>query len=167
MKYLVITLFICFFGTHSYAQGSWNIAYVEIDALNASHLNAKVKLDFKHEWLVFKKPEKRSIRHFIVPEDTASLMINNVQTTLLERRSIYTDHGSFNDQFLEIENGNKKISQRIYDTELLQIEENRVKVQVVIQHYKMRGKTVKEELESEAVELWLDKSILDGVMIEK
>lgn len=88
-------------------------------------------------------------------------------TVLIEKRVIYVDHGSFNDQFLEIENYDKNISKRIYETEIIQLERDSIKVRVVIQNYKLANEKIKEELESATVEFWLDKDKLDGIMIKK
>ncbi|MDO5970871.1 hypothetical protein Q4Q35_13740 [Flavivirga aquimarina] len=136
MKYILTIMIIWFTGTNSFSQGSWNIGYIEIDSLNSDYLNTQIKLDFKHDWLEMKKPEKRKIRHYVSPKDTAYLLIDNYKTVLIERRTIYVDHGSFNDQFLEIENYNKELSRRIYDTKIIQLEEDRIKVRVVIKNYK-------------------------------
>ena len=106
------------------------------------------------------------MRHYVAPEATAYLLINNSKTVLTERRKIYVDHGSFNDQFLEIENYDKNISKRIYDTEIVQLEKDSIKVRVVIQYYKIQNEKIKEELESEIVEFWIDKDKLDGIMIK-
>tara|TARA_B110001452_G_C14930246_1_gene325299 strand:+ start:258 stop:581 length:324 start_codon:yes stop_codon:yes gene_type:complete len=106
------------------------------------------------------------VRHYVRPEDTAYILINNGKTVLIERRAIYVDHGSFNDQFLEIENYDKNICKRIYDTEIIGLEEDRIKVRVEIQNYKMNNEKIKEELESETVEFWIDKDKLDGIMIK-
>ncbi|PKG42584.1 hypothetical protein [Psychroflexus sp. MES1-P1E] len=166
MRYILSIIFIGFIGTSCFSQGSWNIGYVEIDSLNSDYLNTQIKLDFKHDWLKIKKPEKRSVRHYVTPQDTAYLLINNGKTVLIERRAIYVDHGSFNDQFLEIENYDKSISKRIYDTEIVQLEKDRIKVRVVIQNYKMRNEKIDKELESKTVEFWIDKDKLDGIMIK-
>ena len=167
MRYILSIILIGFFGTNCFTQGDWNIGYVEIDSLSSEYLNTQIKLDFKHDWLKIKKPEKRSVRHYITPEDTTYLLINNGKTVIIERRAIYVDHGLFNDQFLEIENHNKNISKRIYDTELVQLEKDRIKVRIVIQNFKMRNEKIKEELESETVEFWIDIDKLDGIMIKK
>jgi hypothetical protein len=166
MRYIFSIILIGFIGGNCFSQGSWNIGYVEIDSLNSDYLNTQIKLDFKHDWLKIKKPEKRSVRHYVIPEDTAYILINNGKTVLIERRAIYVDHGSFNDQFLEIENYDKNICKRIYDTEIIGLEEDRIKVLVEIQNYKMNNEKIKEELESETVEFWIDKDKLDGIMIK-
>lgn len=166
MRYILSIILIGFIGGNCFSQGNWNIGYVEIDSLNSDYLNTQIKLDFKHDWLKIKKPEKRSVRHYVTPEDTAYILINNSKTVLIERRAIYVDHGSFNDQFLEIENYDKNISKRIYDTEIIGLEEDRIKVLVEIQNYKMNNEKIKEELESKTVEFWIDKDKLDGIMIK-
>jgi S-adenosylhomocysteine hydrolase len=167
MRYILSIILIGVIGTNCFSQGSWDIGYVEIDSLNSDYLNTQIKLDFKHDWLKIKKPEKRSVRHYVMPEDTAYILINNGKTVLTERREIYVDHGSFNNQYLEIENYDKNISKRIYDTEIVQLEKDRMMIRVVIQYYEMKNEKIKEELESETVEFWIDKDKLDGIMIKK
>ena len=167
MRYFISIILIGLIGTSCFSQGSWNIGYVEIDSLNSDYLNTKVKLDFKHDWLVMEKPEKPSIRHYVAPKDRAYLLMNNSKTVLIERRAIYADHGSFNDQFLEIENYDNNISKRIYDTEIIQLEKDSLKVRAVIKNYAIRNKKVEEELKSETVEFWIDKDKLDGIIIKK
>ncbi|MBD3637593.1 MAG: hypothetical protein HUJ25_09590 [Crocinitomicaceae bacterium] len=163
---LTLIIIVWFIGANCFAQGSWDIGYVEIDSLNSDHLNTQIKLDFKHDWVEIKQPEKKGIRHYVSPKDTAYLLINNQKTVLIERRAIYVDHGSFNDQYLEIENYNEALSSRIYDTEIIQLEADRIKVRVVIKNYKMKNEKIIEELESVIVEFWIDKEKLDGIMIK-
>ena len=141
MRYILSIILIGFIGTNCFSQGSWNIGYVEIGSLNSDYLNTQIKLDFKHDCPKIKKWKRRSLRHYVAPEDTAYLLINNSKTVLTERRKIYVDHGSFNDQFLEIENYDKNISKRIYDTEIVQLEKDSIKVRVVIQYYKIQNDT--------------------------
>lgn len=165
MRHFLIILITWFSGITCYSQGAWNIGYVEIDSLDTRYLNTPIKLDFKHHWRKIKKPEQRSIRHYVTPEDTAYLLINNEKVTAIERRVIYVDHGSFNEQFLKIENHDKNVSRGIYDTEILQLEDNRIRVRALIRSYKVRNGKLKEVLESETVEFWVEKDKLDGVMI--
>lgn len=167
MRYILIIMIIGFIGTNCYSQGSWDIGYVEIDSLSSENLNVPIKLDFKHYWAKMKEPQKKHIRHFVTPEDIAYLSINNNKAVLIEKRAIYIDHGSFNDQFLEIENYYKNGKRRIYDTEILQMEEDRIKVRVLIQCFKLQNGETKEELESETVEFWIEKDKLDGIMIKE
>lgn len=164
----ILTIALAFLiGTNSYSQGSWNIGYVEIDSLNSDYLNAKIKLDFKSNRVTIRRSEKVSIRHFVVPEDTAYLLINKNKITLIEKRAIYPDHGSFDDQFLEIENHDKNISERIYDTEILRLEEKRIKVRITIKSFSIQREKISKEFKSEYLEFWIDRNKLDGVMIEK
>ena len=166
MKYILNVILTGIIAINGFSQGSWNIGYVEIDSLDSDYLNTQIKLDFKHDWMKIEKPKKRSVRHYVSPKDTAYILINNGKTVLIERRAIYVDHGSFNDLFLEIVNYENDISKRIYDTEIIQIERARIKVRVVIQSYEIRNEQIKEELESETLEFWIDKDKLDGIMIK-
>ena len=48
MKNTFLALLITFIAFTAFAQGSWDIGYIEIDSIRISDVGRTVKLDFRH-----------------------------------------------------------------------------------------------------------------------
>jgi hypothetical protein len=100
MHKLLFLMFLILSTLSSKSQGGWNIGYIKIDSINKTHIGQKVKVDFKS--VPKEIPNTlRSIRSYVGTKDTGSITIDSTLLILLERRVIYVDHGSYDDQFLE------------------------------------------------------------------
>ena len=165
MKITLIALSILLISSKSFPQGSWDIGYIKIDSVQTSDIGRMVKLDFRHHWPDNHIPNSRWIRTFVTPEDTARLKTCDVETIIVERRKIYVDHGSFYDQYLELESENENLSKRIYDTKLIAIEDRKLKFTLTVETFEMKKTKRGNKLKTENCEVWVDRKELDGLLI--
>ena len=158
MKY-VLFIFLIFLGKlGALAQGSWDIGYIEVDSITFSDIGKLVKIDFRHNLSPDKKSIPKGIRDFLSPQDTLTLIYDSQELTFIEKRKIYVDHGSYNDQFLELKNKNLSFNSRIYNSKLLKIEDNKFMFEITIE--------AESKSNLSTINLWIDKKYLDGVMIQ-
>ena len=151
---------------NSFSQGSWDINYIEIDSIKKSDIGKTVKIDFKHEWSKNYKHKSKWIRAFLIPQDSGQILLDNKKIDVIEIRKIYVDHGSFNDQYLELESENKNQTIRIYNSELLEIELDRLKFNISIETFEFKDEKLGNKLDTNNQEVWIDKKELDGLIIK-
>ena len=167
MKNVLLTLIITFVEFTACAQGSWDIGYIEVDSIRISDVGRAVKLDFKHIWAEQGEPRSKSIRKYVTPEDTNQIIVDGNKVNLIEKRKIYVDHGSFNDQYLELESEDPNVSVRIYSSVLQGIEKDKLKFSVVIETFEVKKEKLGKKVKTETFEIWVDKKDLDGLMVKK
>jgi len=161
---LILTLFaISSIAISSNAQGSWDMGYLEIDSIDSTDIGKSVKLDFKTEGL--DKP--RSIRTYIAREDDGEIIVDGNTIKVFEKRKIYVDHGSFSDQFLELESSETDQQRVIYQSELLEIEPESLKFMIQIDTYKTTKKKRGDKLGAEKHFVWVDRDLLDGLIVKR
>lgn len=166
MKSSFTILIVCLIGFNSFSQGSWNIGYIEVDSINKSDIGKTVNIDFKHEWLENNKPKSKSVRRFIGPRDSAEIFLDNKKMNVIEKREIYADHGSFNDQYLELETENKNKTIRIYNSKLIEMEPNRLKFTISMETFEIKNGKLGNKINTNNQEIWIYKKELDGLMIK-
>lgn len=167
MKNTFLTVLITFIAFTAFAQGSWDIGYIEIDSIQISDVGRTVKLDFRHTWPGQVEPALKSVRKYVSPEDTSQIILDGKKVDVIEKRKIYVDHGAFDDQYLALESEDPNLSLRIYDTILLEIEKDRFKFYIVIETFRNRQEKPGEKIKTETSEIWIDKKDLDGLIVRK
>ena len=159
MKRLFVSILPFIFTSVSSAQGSWNIGYIPVDRLHKDHIGKIIRIDFKTLNLIRETSKTRNIRDFVGTRDTATLFIDSTEIKVAERRKIYPDHGSYDDQFLDCLNCNGLIFQ-IYDAEIVEIGEHSILFKLEIE---TQEKTSKKPNKFSKL-VWIDKAGLDGMM---
>ncbi|HOX83971.1 MAG TPA: hypothetical protein PLS08_13150 [Chryseolinea sp.] len=165
MKKLILVVLLGPVGCSAFCQGSWNIGYIEVDSITSANIGALVKIDFKHFGNKTNSKSKH-IRHYITHQDSAIVLCDYKEIRVVERRTIYVDHGSFSDQYLEILDENNRMVKRIHDSRLIEIEENRLRFLIIIDTYENHNSARDAKIDSNVKKVWIDKINLDGLMIE-
>jgi hypothetical protein len=151
------SIFLAFLTIYCNAQGSWDIGYINVDSINRQHVGMIVRLDFKSINPFTSSDGQRHIRSYIGTKDTGSVSIDKSLITLIERRKIYVDHGSYNDQYLECINC-RQDSLFIYDAKILGVDQQIIHFQIDIEIKK------DNQLLKKQVSILVDRSKLDGLM---
>ena len=167
MKNVLLTIIVAFGEFTAFAQGSWDIGYIEVDSIPISDVGRAVKLDFKHIWAEQGEPRSKLIRNYVTPEDTNQIIVDGNKVNLIEKRKIYVDHGSFRDQYLELESKDPNLSIRIYDSVLQGIEKDKLKFSIVIETFEVKKEKLGKKVKTETFEIWVDKKDLNGLMVKK
>lgn len=151
-----------------FSQGAWNIGYIHADSINESTIGIPVKIDFKHDFLESVAIRRNWVRNYIQWEDSTVVFMDRIVVQLIEKRFLYTDHGSFDDQYILISpRGSGKKENRIYDTQLLKIEGEQLLFELRIETYIQRnGKWLLSDEPPLKSEIWLSRDQLDGLMIK-
>lgn len=139
----------------SSAQGSWNIGYISIDTLNKRHIGRTVRIDFKTPKIKKEPAAKRHIRSYVGTRDTGVIELDAALMSVTEKRRIYPDHGNYDDQFLECLDC-KGSSFRIYDAEILEVDEQSILFRIVTVLVGKKDKHSKL--------IWIERDKLDGVL---
>ncbi len=107
-----IVILIC--AISAYSQGSWDINYISLGALNTSFIGKEIRIDFKSSNVDTVNGEVKSlaVRKLLSKKDTVSLVINNKSVELIEHWRLYVDHGVLADQYLE--SVTQQVKKRIY-----------------------------------------------------
>jgi hypothetical protein len=163
MKKTLLILLLSHTGCSAFCQGSWNIGYIEVDSIATSHIGESVKIDFKHS-NAEKKRTAKGVRSYITPQDTAIISFDSGELKVIEKRKLYVDHGSFNDQYLEIVDKDNLLVKRIYDTKLIEIAGDRLKFLVSIDSYNKYSNGNDGKINSELKEFWINRRDIDGLM---
>jgi hypothetical protein len=165
MKKILLIILLGHVGCTALCQGSWNIGYVEVDSITTSQIGESVKIDFKH----FSTENKRTskwVRSYVTPQDSAIISFNGEEIKVMEKRAIYVDHGSFDEQYLEIMGQDKFLVKRIYDTKLIDVASDSLKFLVTIDSYDKQSKRRDEKIDSTLKEFWINRRSIDGLMIK-
>ena len=157
---LISAIFLLSLTTSCNAQGSWNIGYLKVDSINSAHIGKVVRIDFKTERPLSRPSSQRSIRSFVQFTDTGKVTIDSSIFLLAERRKIYVDHGSYNDQYLECINSTQA-PLFIYDATIAAVTERAIQFRLNIEIGKKSNPTKKE-----TQFVWIDRNSLDGAMYE-
>jgi hypothetical protein len=108
----IITILIC--SISAYSQGTWDINYISIGALNTSFVGKEVRIDFKafNVDTVSGEVKALAIRRLLSKKDTVSLSVNNKSVKFIEHWKLHVDHGVLADQYLE--SVTKEVKKKIY-----------------------------------------------------
>ncbi|PQA96598.1 hypothetical protein SAMN05421796_101210 [Chryseobacterium piscicola] len=118
IKLSLIALLILSLNSLLFAQGGWNIGYLNIGDVTKDHVGKIFRIDFKSNKLREKEP---SIRSYFHTKDSNFLSIDSNTIEFIEVRKIYSDAGYYKDQFLVCKKC--KAPLRILDMLLLEITE--------------------------------------------
>ena len=165
MKKILLILLLTHIGCSAFCQGSWNIGYIEVDSIRTRHIGESVKIDFKHS-ISDKKGTSKWVRSYVTPQDSAIISLDGVELKVIEKRTIYVDHGSFDDQYLEIIDQDNLLVKRIYDTKLIEVAGDRLKFLISIDSYDKHSKGHDGKIDSTEKEFWINRKSLDGLMIK-
>lgn len=161
--YIVILLFYCL---PIYSQGSWNIGYIGIDEVDNELLGKTVSLDLTNKTSLIPSSSKIAIRRILNRIDTCEIEIDGSSYQFLERRSIYVDHGAFNDQYLESIPGDSKQVIRIYAGKIINISDNKIQLMAMTKE----GNPIRAGwMFDDSFTLktfWIKTEMLDGFLIE-
>ncbi|MFT6981999.1 MAG: hypothetical protein ACJAUD_000766 [Crocinitomicaceae bacterium] len=150
----------------SCAQGGWNIGYMHIDSVGPSYIGKDVKLDFIGK-LKISPVNSNHIRTIVSPQDTAKIQINNKDLELVEVRTIYSDWGFYDEQYLECANYSSNQTLRIYHSVIEDLNEDSIKIRLYVEVYRKnkKGKHI-DDPKKWCRSLWIEKNKLNGLMIE-
>ncbi|MBL7858677.1 MAG: hypothetical protein JNM57_13395 [Cyclobacteriaceae bacterium] len=165
MKEILLIIVIGHIGYGVHCQGSWDIGYIEVDSITARQIGESVKIDFKH----FNAGSKRTskwVRPYVTPQDTATISFNGTESQVIEKRKIYVDQGSFNEQYLEIVDQDKLLIKKIYDSKLVEVTSDSLKFLVTIDFYDKQSNGREGRNSSTMKMLWINRESLDGIMIK-
>lgn len=165
-RIFILSIFLgCVFAASS--QGSWDIGYIEIDSITTKDITRLVKIDFRHNHTGEMHGKNRSVRHFVDTRDTGQVVIEKDTVDLIERRKIYTDHGSYGDQYLECPDYASNQLLRAYETEIMDVKEDAILFRLYFEIYHKRKGKINSEPYRDAALYWIKKDKLDGVLIKK
>ena len=162
---LILTTML-FFTFNVFSQGGWDINYIQIDSITNSNVGQQVKIDFKHKETKKTIASKKSIRRYLLPIDTSVINLAGKNTTLIEVRKIYIDFGFYKEQYLECLDYKGGYVLRIYESEILEVTEDKIKFRLKTQIYKTNNNSAYEEPVIKNETEWIAKNKLDGVMIK-
>lgn len=97
----IIAILVCSISV--YSQGTWDINYISIGALNTSFIGKEIRIDFKASNVdtVSGEVKTLAIRRLLSKKDTVSLIVNNKSVEFIEHWKLHVDHGVLTDQYLE------------------------------------------------------------------
>lgn len=101
--YLLILFLMCSFRT-VFAQGGWDIKYIQLDQINSSLFGYEVRFDFKQSYqdtLTELKISKLDTRSLLVSQDTIEIIVKNEKLLFIERWKLYDDEGFVQEQYIE------------------------------------------------------------------
>lgn len=154
--YLIILLLTCSSRT-VFAQGGWNIRYIQIDQINSSLLGNEVMFDFKQsnqDTLTNLKVSKLDTRSLLISQDTIEIIVKNEKLLFIERWKLYDDQGFVEEQYIESLN---PLGLTIKQMTLKKISNCNIVVDAVL---------VGNGL-NETIEISLDKTQIKGVLIKE
>ena len=164
--FALICVFSFSFSFHSYGQGGWDIGYIYIDSLNSSGIGKDVKLDFIGE--LNSDASALSFRGFISNEDTITLVVDEEEIELIEKRNIQVDWGFYDELYLECTGYSSNQLLRIYHTIIEEINENSVKCRLYIEiSGKNRKGVIVNNPRRRCESVWINRSQLSGMIIKK
>ncbi len=166
MKRTLLLILFSVISFSCFSQGSWDIDYIEVNSIDKSHIGKSLKIDFKHLWKEDFQSLPKSIRSFIIPQDTGSIILNGKRLNVVEVRKVYVDHGSLDDQYLEILSNSKNKVTRIYNSMLLEIGSEKLKLMISLETFELKRGKIRRKIKTENQEVWIDKKHLDGFMIK-
>jgi hypothetical protein len=141
------------------AQGSWNIGYIKVDSISQKHVGQIVRVDFRSSNPLNSLGLQRGIRSYVGFKDTGIITIDTTSYVLAERRKIYVDHGSYDDQFLECINCNEQML-LIYDAKIIGVDEKSILFLL-----NTESKSKDHAIDKQNKIARIDRGILDGVML--
>lgn len=159
MPKLVSFIFFHFLTNFCIAQGSWNIGYIKVDSISNKHVGQKVRIDFRSSYALNSVDVHRGIRSYVGMKDTGIIIIDTSTFILAERRKIYVDHGSYDDQYLECVNCKQQIL-LIYDAKIIGVNE---KIITFLLNIEFKSKD--HVLDNQNKIAHIDRGKLDGVML--
>lgn len=152
----ILFLFLSFFCK---AQGSWNIGYIKVDSISQKHIGQVVRVDFRSSSPWNSLGVKKDIRAYVAMKDTGMLTIDTTVYILAERRKIYVDHGSYDDQYLECINCKQQVL-LIYDAKITGVDEKSI---IFLLYVEFKGKDGTIDKQNKSARI--DRDLLDGVML--
>lgn len=141
------------------AQGSWNIGYIKVDSISQKHVGQIVRVDFRSSNPSIRLDVQRGIRSYVGMKDTGILTIDTISYVLAERRKIYVDHGSYDDQYLECLNCKQQML-LIYDAKIIGVDEKSILFLLNIE-FKSKDHAIDKQNKIARI----DRGILDGVIL--
>jgi hypothetical protein len=167
MKFILF-IPLTFLGIYTaFCQGTWNIGYKEIGLVDSTEFGKSIKIDFSHLIAENNSERLKSIRSFVTPEDTATIILEGREIRVKEKRRIYVDHGSFDDQYLEIiQDNNSLLIEKIFDSKLVEIKDDKFKFLITIETYEKKKERREMKIQSKTKEVWIQKGSLDGFLIK-
>ena len=159
IKILLIALF--FVCSKSFSQGGVDIKFIPIDSVDARYIGQKIKIDFRPTQL------NKSSLHTLSPRrDTMKMTINDKKIDLIEFHGRGADYWYFRKECLKSFNYNNGEVLIIRDIEIKEINADSILTQMtlLLTENKQEANTEKK---LGTVDIWVEKSKLDGILIEK
>ncbi len=115
-------------------------------------------MDFRSNYPSRSGDNYRSVRSYVGTIDTGTITIDTMLAIFAERRKIYSDHGSYSDQFLECINC-KSERVFVYDSKILKVDEREIRFELSFEREDGSPKDFKEKKI-----ITVDRRKLNGVM---
>ena len=163
MKCFTLILLISYTTSVACGQGSWDIGYIEVDSISSELAGLSVKIDFRHSNGKSKSTLK-AVRSYVALQDSGVLSIDGHELEVIEKRKVYVDHGSFDDQYLQVVDQDSFVLRKIYDTRVIEVRDDSLKLQITVDSFDKQGKGRDRKIDSVVKEIWIERKRLDGLM---
>lgn len=170
MKNYLMIVFLISLSSPIFSQGGWNIGYIDIDSIDNEDIGRIVKVDFVHDWQGEIKPlEKRAIYFLNIKKhrDTCQVNFGDKEIKFVENRVIYCDWVMFQDQFIESTNDNQNKVTRLYESVISEIRDNKIKFTFLVKEFSTNKRNRLSERSCYLKSIWIEKKLLDGVMVQE
>ncbi|MCE7991646.1 MAG: hypothetical protein HEP71_06690 [Roseivirga sp.] len=150
----------------SLAQGGWDIGYIPIDSIKPTDIGKDIKLDFRAASDTTSRVPDFLI-NFVGKEDTATIMLDNKEIELVEKREIHVDWGFYDEQYLECLNYSHNRVLRVYHSVIEMIKSDSLLVRLYMEtYYKDNRGRISDIPNRFSKSVWIPKKELNGVMIK-
>lgn len=162
-KTIFCLLFTIIHFPHVFSQGGVDVGYLSIEQLTDSMIAKDVKPDF----ISFTKTDKtidtweKEIR-----KDTFFLNVFGEDILFIEQRKRYVDAYNYHEQYLESTNYSPKSKIRIHHTVIESIKPDKILLRFYFEVYPRALKNSNCLLRRTMKSIWINKSQLDGFLIQ-
>ncbi|MFD2919039.1 hypothetical protein ACFS6H_04895 [Terrimonas rubra] len=161
IKKTVFSIVFLIYSISAYSQGTWDINYISIKALNASFIGKEIRIDFKasNNDTLSGEIKTLGIRRLLSKKDSVSLNVNNKSVEFIEHWKLHVDHGVLADQYLE--SVTNEVKEKIFIKEMFleSINDDSLIVQAMVCMSNSKSE-VKERIV-------ISKSVIKGLLVSK
>jgi hypothetical protein len=156
MRVFILIGTVLLIWTDLLGQGGVNVLYTPVDYVDVRFVGKKVKIDFRGQRTKQNIIEKSRIA------DTVTLIVDNRQFTIIERKGTGADYWYFDKEALESIDYKPGHLLRIEDIELKNVQNDSILFRMTFNIYKV---TISSgEPISVAKDVWVSKNIIEGIL---
>jgi hypothetical protein len=147
-----------------FSQYAWDIDYILVDSVGLKDVGKEVKFDFSN----VRKPDfGKHYRASLSRKDTATIIINNQNIWVVERRTINADWGRYAMQYIESFNQNRSDTiLKLMGSIIKEVKDNSILFETNVEIYRIKKKK-KTFIETKVIDIWIEKDKLTGVFFER